>query len=371
MAIERIRQHGSPAASVLWRRLQDLPAILSTTTHLRGFSLTVSDQPLVLGFWIPRPRIASMVERLSRTCIALEIDTRGHDYAGPGSAHLCDALRTVLPHLQHLRLRLSTLCPAVFGLGFRLDGTTPDESPAELTPAPMLQTAVINGATRLPGCGGPAHVCGTFQEEPHRAYQHIPDAREALVKCLRLLTERGNYPAIQRLWLLDKQVYEVRDPSLYSTYNRRDLVTSKTWAVPFRNIRAFDKDSILARTPEGQEVLSYEWAVEALAEGEAWRETLGGSRFPAAWLATDDFRRDGFVPRPLPTISVDSYRAQFPKRMCHLWANERKTGRRLLNAVEREGLVDASSLPEMTPPGWSRDENGDLNPDHDEEDVAT
>ena len=96
-----------------------------------------------------------MVERLSETCIALEIDTRGHE---PGSAHLCDSLQKAIPRLKRLRLRLSTLRPVVFGMGFRLNGTMEEEKPTELTPAPSHQTAAIN-------CyGGPATCAALFKK---------------------------------------------------------------------------------------------------------------------------------------------------------------------------------------------------------------
>lgn len=177
---------------------------------------------------------------------------------------------------------------------------------------------------------------------------------------MRLLLERGTYPAIQRLWLLDQQLYEGElDKSFYSTFNRRDLIANKTWAIPFRDI-ALDKESKLTRTPEGREILSYGWAIEAVIECETWIDVVGGFRFPAALLATEEFHRHGYLTKPLPVESVESYHARFPRRSCDVWAHERETGMRLLDPVEREGLMDTSPVVEMTPSGWRRDEFGHI-----------
>ncbi len=58
--------------------------------------------------------------------------------------------------------------------------------------------------------------------------------------------------------------------------------------------------------------------------------------------------------------SAQAFRARFSKRSCALWANERKTGMRLLGAVQRAGLIDTTPLRELTPPGWHWLVGGDL-----------
>ncbi len=68
--------------------------------------------------WLPRPLLADFVAALPTSCFDFELDTKGHDSAGPGApAHECDALRAILPRLRHLRLRVRLMRPAIFIAG--------------------------------------------------------------------------------------------------------------------------------------------------------------------------------------------------------------------------------------------------------------
>lgn len=42
---------------------------------------------------------------------------------------------------------------------------------------------------------------------------------------------------------------------------------------------------LLIRTPEDQELVSDQWTIKALAEGETWVETMNGCRLPASVVA--------------------------------------------------------------------------------------
>jgi hypothetical protein len=108
--------------------------------NLATFSLRVpAGTSGATGFWIPRPLIARLIASLSLTSVNIEVDARGHDFAGPGAGgdsgsggfaachHLCDSLRAVLPRLHHLRLRVKVLCPAVFAAGYRRGCATDDK----------------------------------------------------------------------------------------------------------------------------------------------------------------------------------------------------------------------------------------------------
>lgn len=115
--------HGSQGSNRLWASFRDICEKVASMTRLRTFSFHLSPRPSYrLEFsgcrWVPRPILALIIEALPDTCVNLEIDTFGLDCHEPGSAHLCEAIRGTLPHLRNLRLRLNTLCPAVFGTGF-------------------------------------------------------------------------------------------------------------------------------------------------------------------------------------------------------------------------------------------------------------
>ncbi|KAI9789896.1 MAG: hypothetical protein M1816_005665 [Peltula sp. TS41687] len=365
-------EHGNSKANLLWRWLREVPAIIGSMTKMTSFSLTVSNwnPPLdawapVIGFWIPRPILFSIVERLPETCVSLEIDFKGYDSFEPRSVHPCDALRAIIPRLRHLRLRLNSLCPAIFGTGFTVGCPIRDGPGFKPIAAPLLKTLVLNYVM----ChSGPTHLCGTLEDRPYDLRPDTDEARNVLVDSLRSLFTSSGCPAIERLWMLDVQRHVNTDEGAYATYGRRDMVRNKTWAIPCRSIRGVERDSVLTRTPKGQEFLSYQWAVEALAEGEAWKETLGGARFPAEVLrAMEHSQMTGqYSEKKLPISSKQAYLSRFPKRTCALWYNEKLTGMRLLDAVERDGLADRLPVKEKTPPGWTRraQDSGRLSPEN-------
>lgn len=59
-----------------------------------------------------------MLDILLDSCTHLELDTYGKDYRRKNQkVHVCDAIRRVLPRLQHVRIRLGAMCPAMLGHG--------------------------------------------------------------------------------------------------------------------------------------------------------------------------------------------------------------------------------------------------------------
>lgn len=348
---EHMKQNGSSKTKALWGQLQGLVTLINKMTNLLIFSFVVTDKAGPIGFWIPRPMIASMVEIVSKSCVSLEIDTKGNDFREPGSAHLCDKIRDILPRLRHFRVRLGTFCSAMFCANKSVNDTIEDQ-----TIAPSLETVIVNCVTLFPGRGGPARVCGFLDEHQYyRRYYNVPEARVSLATTLRDLVVHGKFPKIESLWLIDMQYDDNDDSSVYLAYNRRDILLNKTWAIPFRNILGLERDSVLTRTPEVHEAFSYQWAVEELAEARMWKETWSGCRMPAATIAAGYLQREDCWEKPLPIESVEAFKIRHPRKSCRLWVNERKTGLRLLHAFERQGLVDTSPVRQITPSGWRRD----------------
>lgn len=349
---EHMKRNGSPETKTLWGQLQNLATMIGKMTNLSFLSFVVtSENPWTVGFWIPRPIIASMIGNLSRSCVGLEIDTRGNDFSELGSVHLCDKIRDVLPHLRHFRVRLSTLCSAMFCASFNANDATEDHSKA-----PSLKSVIINCVPQSLGYGGSARRCGFLEMHPYyRSFHDIFEARGSLATTLRDLVVRGSYPEIERLWLVDMQYHDNDDPTVYAAYNRRDILLNKTWAIPFRNILGVERNAVLTRTPEVNEVVSFQWVVEELAEAQTWKETLSGCRMPAATIATVYPQREDCWEKPLPMESVEAFQIRHPGKSCRLWVNEKKTGLRLLHAFERQGLVDQTPVRQITPSGWRND----------------
>jgi hypothetical protein len=218
---------GSKGSKVLWQHSRRTPDKLARMVNLKTFSLTVSTESVTIGFWIPRPVIAQIVEALPEACVNLEIDSRGNDYFKPGSGHICDTLRGMLPRLRHLRLRLSTLCPAFLGSGFK-----PEEfksmSSFEPLAAPCLQTLVVNCIPR-DIFGGQAYICGTFIESPYPSCDRtLPEARIAIVDALYLAKKVSRLAAAKSISVLYRLPHLNDHQSIYGSFHRCEILKGVT-----------------------------------------------------------------------------------------------------------------------------------------------
>lgn len=88
-----------------------LASLLPQLTNLRSFSFRLAE-PLTVE--IPHHYLVQLVEALPPSCTDLELDTHGKDERYEDcTTHLCTSLRSILPRLRHVRLRLRT-CEALF-----------------------------------------------------------------------------------------------------------------------------------------------------------------------------------------------------------------------------------------------------------------
>lgn len=363
---ERLNRNGSSESRALWGRLERLAAMISKMNTLSAFSFFMaSNLSTFPGFWIPSSIIASMIENLSNKCVSLEIDTSGREFSRLRSVHLCDKIRDVLPRLRHLRVRLYRLCPAMFCTEVNEDGTINRQSVARS--ASSLKTVIISCDMLYRGDQwlSTARVCGAFGQPISCADRFIrSESRRSLVAALRDFFLRGNYPKIERLWLIDSHRSNY-SPAKYDAYYRRDIVLDKTWVIPRIRIasswstrdfqrEAIFKEHLLLRAPEGHDVICSRTEAENLAEAQTWQETFSECRMPAA-TDTDDFQRDqhGWA-KPLSAESIETFKLRSPAVHCQLWVNEEKTGQRLLHAFEYPGLIDRPAANEITPNGWIR-----------------
>ena len=335
--LARQRQH---------RRLQRLAVVLTQMVNLSTFSFIYNDRtcPNPRQEQIPGYIIAGLVDGLPMSCVNLEIDTHGLDDFEPLAAHLCDSLRHVLPRLQHLRLRMGWICPAIFVTG----GTTETfvtglRDPGELRPvvASSLKTVVMNYRIGLWN----SRCCGDFDR--HSAY--VP-----FLEILPEMAALGAFPAIERLWIVYKPHIQFMAPQ-YISYKRCDVIQNQTWAIPFISATcpnvAQNRNVCLIRTPEGREVLTHDDYLEQFIEGETWVTIPNGCSVPAAAIGT----RGLISSNPLPVVDLAPYQPFFDQCTCNfhlLWRNERITGRQLMSAILREDPLDESPVLIICPQGW-------------------
>lgn len=362
----RLRLEGSPETQSLWQDLEKLRDKIPFFTELTSFSLTTTDDPSPLGFWLPRPLIATLLQNLSAKCTNIEIDTHGSDHDHPGSSHLCERIRSLLPQLHDLRLRLGTLCPAVFHEAFMTDGTLRDgvisTSSTSFTSLKSLTINCIVGTIY----GGQARICGPWHGGPYLRQDDAPAARPALCRSLRTLVTLSDpdnsthvFPAAIKVQILDSQSGDHRDDAVWAAINRRDVLRDTTCSIPFRDIASTlgDSRTYLVRLPDGSELLTDIPSLETLAEGRVWVVTKHGSRVP---LVTVKGNENRYVAEQLPSLDVSEWKEMFPKRSCQLWESEALTGMKLLEAEERGGVLEDKRLKERTPQGYRRYKGGDL-----------
>ncbi|MCJ1380567.1 hypothetical protein MMC17_003675 [Xylographa soralifera] len=337
----------STEAENVWLRFRDLPCRLQSMKKLTTFSFIVLSPSQIPHFRegnVMRQGIARIILSLPETCSALEIDTRGEDFdlnLPPGSFHLCDAIRAMLPRLKHLRLRTRMLCSYFYGEKAVITSSTFDSSHFRPTAAPNLDTLVVNCVPY-----SPFHTV-------IRLCQNVQDAQPILAECLQALVKQGKYPESKRFYLLGSQNYHDAGQSTYAAFNRRDIIQNTTWTIPCRQITD-NEDDHLIRMPDGGEYLSDTITIAQLAEGELWQETTKGIRLPHAVLAEQEAGTYGRTLKHLPYESSRDWKARNPKTSCTLWRNETATGVKLLDAERRDGITGTLPLVEKTPTGWVR-----------------
>jgi hypothetical protein len=160
--------------------------------------------------------LSSIINNLPDSCTCLEIDTEhsgfivvpSTDFNSQPTSPVCDAIRTILPRLEHLRLRRPQLCSALFG-------TKSHEQDAgfEAVRATNLKSCLINLSLRTPGPypGTLAALCGASAPIPLVGLRpHFPYALTPLLPGLQAFA-RLNSARLERLWIVDVQT---RDPDI-------------------------------------------------------------------------------------------------------------------------------------------------------------
>lgn len=119
--------------------------------------------------------------------------------------------------------------------------------------------------------------------------------------------------------------------------------------MPFRYINPFQYDDVLLRTQD-KDIIADLPELQAFAEEGLWKATNPEGFMLPAHLVKDW----GYIADELPLLDADKWKAKYPFKPCLLWHNEERTRRRLLEAVERIGVIDAVIVKEATPEGWKR-----------------
>ena len=338
--------HDSLTAQTLWTHLRNLARALQHMTSLITFAFIVT-QPRCT-FWLPRDILTDLVQNLPQQCRNLEIDTDNLDRVREEIGlddHFCRVISRALPNLQHVRLRVCAVCPALF----------------QATSAPILEIVSVSCIGSNP-LNSTAHTCRVLPETPAIPVDvNGQNAAPHIAQSLHALAATQHCPSLKLATVMDVTHCDWDDRSTHHSYSIRDALTNKTYALPFVRILWGADCSILLRARDGEEYMSDRTTIPLLAEGQVWKESTDGLRLPAAMFLAADSPYEAKI---LHKLTVAEWREQNPTKKCSLWVNEEKTGCRLIDATVLEGLGEHAPLQEDTPDGFVRgEEKSDLWPE--------
>lgn len=301
----------SESTQQLWRLLEEFGGTTMPSLHgLKAFSLRVRRGRN--HFWLPRPLLAALLSGLPKACTSVEVDTCGSDRAGPGTRHLCEVVCDILPRLERLRLDLSTLCAKAWEIG---------------TQCPRLTALTI-----LCFAGGyyNSRLCGSYAEDAvHSAFVRGEEAMPLLVRQIQAVAHL--LPNLNHCIVVDQSGSPSADSAFHLTYNLRDVLGDTVTAMPVECIHPFadDGDGYMLRTLDG-DVFGSRPALKAVLEKGVLAEQRGGGGTSSSEGVEGPHHR---------LLTLDGWKAKYPRRSCRLWVNEKREGRRLVDACVMAGAA--------------------------------
>lgn len=373
-------------------KLRHTIQFLNRLDNLASFSLSLKGRGEIL---LEQATVIDIIDALPARCTNLELDTQGQDQEdGKDSAHLCDSLRRLMPRMHHVRIRISSICPALLGTGElsshhnssqqsrSIDSTT-KETTSATTPfrpveLPNIRSLVIycalphSGKTRC--CSYASRSAQTEYTGP--SWTPITTAMEQLPTGPKPPPGDASILAINATRQLAEADFE--DPTVWQAVVVARPTARTSQAVPHRAIWS-SADSVFVRLPDGRDLVTTLGNAALLAEGETWCGNLGGARVPRAALEAEREGRPSFAGGLVraalsPLRTAAQWKEEFPRRMMHLFGNEDMVGERLLEVETREGegiYLAVEPVAERTPEGYERNFLGALRKLQAETDVST
>jgi len=326
-------------ANDLYKCLRLLISALKMMDALTSFSLVAKRPYYTSGgrqhpVSLNRSRLSRILDALPRTVTDLELDTKTLDLSRwtrkpPLCCQLCTSIRRLLPRLQHLRLRMQFLCPALLSPFYntpRGAQSTPSDEESTTNYLP-LRTVVIWLSPGGYRSDSNTMLCSS------RLYQNLWSTKEAnthqlrttIVTNARQLHLSGSLPNIQRLVILEKLEY-----SGIMAWVTRDVIADETSVAPIQGLNEqhgisyFDVKHVIRIPCEAwkiergcpwMEYVGTRDSLLSLVEGEAaWVQAANGSRFPEA----SHCRKAILDARELPFEDTATFKAH-SQLTCSLW----------------------------------------------------
>ncbi|UPK89829.1 hypothetical protein LCI18_000764 [Fusarium solani-melongenae] len=322
--------------------------VIAHMEALESFSLTTHPREPKLKLWILRSTISTVLKALPASCVNLELATRGGDGdsvrgVDGGPAHLCEDIRRLLPRMQHVHIDLASICNTMLGMWDSGDVFRP----TKLTYIRSLHIDCVGMDERK--------QCGHHHDGDSDRYSYQHSLWDSIIRGLQQavglqetntgeITVLGSAPRGDDF---NKDIYW----TLLRCHVRRGHNGTTTWASPITHIAPLN-DSEWAwyiRVDGGTFVTLGKGPLYDLAAGRPWRMSTSGPKLPAAVNPHATRVSD----EELGILTEAQWKERYPRKATVLWLNEKKTGRRLIDAEEREGSEMRSAV-EMTPEGYVR-----------------
>ncbi|KAI9704110.1 MAG: hypothetical protein M1836_006971 [Candelina mexicana] len=340
----QLRTEGSKATQSLWQALEAFATVISRMPKLSTFSLLLEPPSGTRkhGFWIHLRCLDAILEALPKSVSNLEVDLGLLDEArDDGPAHICPTLRRLLPQLAHLRLRLGTVCAALFDNG------------EEALTALQLETLVMNTSTSVQDCCK-CDVLGSYRYNRHRA--HVMDKSSKAdywpSTCLAAY-QAGCFPNIKRFDVFafeqddswpdeDEDIEDEEEDSLDPAalradhWNQHNILAQKTYRLPWRLVSQH-ACGIMLRTAMHEEVFGDDYAIEQKVEGPAWVEMVGCLRFPVSFARSEEAVSRGYVWRDLRLEDREAFSTRTNFGL-EIWGYEEREGRWIMDVEEVDYL---------------------------------
>jgi hypothetical protein len=282
--------------------------------------------------------------------------------------HVCDTLRRVLPRMQHIRIRLASMCCAMFGTEIEEPQSSPHWEPTAL---PNLKSLVVSCS--LPN-GQLSRRCGNSAWRSEMVYPNQVSEENlawgsVTFGLAKLVEAQSTTPSDAQVCatIVTKDGFNHwRMPTSFCV----DLGKKESLAAPFMSLGygAPSEVSWLIRLPNDVELIADTLHdVESLIESGRWKDIVGAARLPASIIEAERLGRPSWATgcEEIIVSMEDSkaWRSRNQTKMSMLWRDEEKLNVKLLGAEKRIGetqYLDIRPIKEELPKGWTRLGNGQM-----------
>ena len=273
----------------------ELSNVLPNLTRLESFSLILQHFPVTGVGRCQIKEICRLLDRLPKSCTAIELDVARKDGRLMTVHHICESIQKILPRMKHIRLNIGTICECMF-LKDQGAPLTASHDATEYTVAPMLETLII--LLHHP------FLCKIT------SYDHLtrlpPPGLRGIVQAVESPLRAGAFPKATKVsvfhWgpFCGRDVFRdgLRDDMLkLCDIREHDVTNNLVIGLPYLGLRRFPGYDMMSYRvgAKSKTVFGNKRALVTVAEGWVWDTTVSGSRLPGYFAKSDDAHEKGYA----------------------------------------------------------------------------